>query len=344
MSYPGRLQELIFAKDKRLHLVFCLVLLIIAALALMIGRDAHYISGGLFFYLWVVGGIYTGRWLCRRWLMTGNWKGLVGGSLAAVAGFDVVGSAGYILLFVPGMPLNHMLETAINMIALSVLILFSGFVIAVIRSAIREKLNGLILAEQKKESELGLLRSQVSPHFLFNTLHNLYSLSINRPVEMPGLLLQLAELLRYSVYEADRPLVSLQEEIAYLRNYVAIEHVRMADRLALKVDLDDTNEDIRIAPMLLIVFVENAFKHSRNTSDRVVAINLALKVSDEKVFFSVDNSCADEIDEAAVVKKASGVGITNVTKRLELLYPGDYHFRQSRTEGHYRVELWLKAR
>src|ERR1700744_6230792 len=97
MSYLGRLQGLIFGKDKRLHLVFCLVLLIIAALAVVIGRDTHYISGGIFFYLYVVGGIYTGRWLCRRWLMTGNWKELVGGSLATIAGFDVVGSAGYIL-------------------------------------------------------------------------------------------------------------------------------------------------------------------------------------------------------------------------------------------------------
>jgi Histidine kinase len=344
MSYLVRLQELFFTKDKRVHLLFCLFLPIIAGLMTFVVRDDHYILEGFFFYLYLVGGIYTGRWLCRRWLTTGNGIGLLLDTLVLLLAFGVAGSAGYIYFFVPGMPFNHMLETTISMSVFSFLILFCGFVIAVIRSAIREKLNGLVLAEQKRESELGLLRSQVSPHFLFNTLHNLYSLSINRPAEMPDLLLQLAELLRYAVYEADRPLVSLQEEIAYLRHYVALEHVRMADRLALDLDFEDVADNIHIAPMLLIVFVENAFKHGRNTRDQVVAITIRLNVIAGMICFSTENSCSNEPNGVVESKIGSGLGITNVTKRLGLLYPGEHSLRQRRTAGQYHVDLRLKTR
>lgn len=341
MSYSTRAQDLFFTNGRRLHLLFCLALLFIPALVMLATRNTYYIPFALFSYLFVLGGIYAGRSLCRRWLLTGRWTVLMGALLLSLAGFAIIGTTGFILSFNPEMHFNHIVETAINMTVVSFLLLLAGFVITVTRSAIREKLNGLLLAEQKKQSELGLLRSQVSPHFLFNTLHNLYSLSLNRPSEMPDLLLRLAELLRYAVYEAELPLVNLREEIAYLRNYVALEKIRMSDRLILTLDLDESPAGVQIAPMLLIVFLENAFKHGRDTFDQTVTITVLLKVMDGKIYFSVINSCAVDVTVAAAGKMGSGFGIANVVKRLDLLYPGEYGLKQNHTADQYQVELWL---
>jgi sensor histidine kinase YesM len=333
----------LWRKKKKVHL-FLLILLLVIVIGMVIGGVAKFVPAITLIYLEAVSCIYTGRWICRKWVLTKRWLGLFGVLIAALVGYDVAGLLISVYLLDSRISTNHILESSINIMAFVLLLIFGGFFISVIRSAIREKMNGLILAEQKKASELSLLQSQVSPHFLFNTLNNMYSLSINRPAEMPDLLLKLSGLLRYSVYEASQPLVLLQEELKYIRNYIDLESIRTWDRLALAVKMDIDPTGIRIVPMILIVFVENAFKHARNTLERHITISIDAKVEESAIFFNVMNSCAEEKQESLGDKRHSGFGIDNVIKRLDLLYPGEYSLKWDKQPDYFNVELRLTTR
>jgi LytS/YehU family sensor histidine kinase len=202
---------------------------------------------------------------------------------------------------------------------------------------------GLAKADQAQtQSELRLLQSQLSPHFLFNTLNNLYGISITRHQEMPGLLLKLSELLRYSVYEAKEQFVPLNDEIAYINNYLTFEKIRIGERLHLTVDFPTTVDNILIAPMLLIVFIENAFKHAKNTTDHRIYIDMRLKVWSNFIQFEIRNS--HQIQEQGAFNKFSGVGLDNVKKRLDLLYANQYDFSINDTAGFYTVMLQLNKK
>jgi hypothetical protein len=344
MKSPASYIEEFFVKGKRLHLVFCLVLLLVLVLVLSVSHGWSQVTGAGLVYLVVLANIYTGRWLCRKWLLQAKWGGLLIRIIAALAGFAAAELAVYVYFFVPELPLNHAIESSINITAVSFALIFCGFFIAVVRSAIKEKMNSLILAEQQKGSELNLLRSQVSPHFLFNTLNNMYSMAINRPQQMPAHLLQLSELLRYSIYEADQPLVRVKDELDYIRSYIALENIRSSDRLSLTVNLDDNRTNLRIAPLLLIVFVENAFKHARNSLENRIEIDINCKTTSDTIFFKVSNTCGEESQKHTEEKRRSGFGIANVIKRLNLLYPDEYELKQVRLPNEFKIELNLKAR
>lgn len=343
MKLPAIFFETFFGKGKRVHLFFCFALLLLTVFILFISRNWSYVPGALVIYAFVIACVYTGRWLCRKWLLNGHWGGLIIMLFVAVTGYGAIGLAAY-LFFVPGLPLNHIIESSINITAAGFVLIFVGFFYAVIRSAIREKMNGLVLAEQKKSSELSLLRSQVTPHFLFNTLNNMYSLSINRPNQMPELLLKLSELLRYSVYDADQPMVQLKDELDYIRNYIALENIRSSDRLSLTVNLTHAPLSVKIAPMLLVVFVENAFKHSRNTLESEIQISINCTITGGNIHFEIANSYSDNSAIDATDNRNSGFGINNVIKRLDLLYPGQYELKRNRTKNQFKVELCLKAK
>lgn len=343
MKSPASYFDVFFEKGKRIHLLVFLASLILLVIVLSISRNGRYAPGAFVSYGWVIACVYTGRWLCRNWLLNGRWGGLVLVLIVALIGLGGLGLGVYIYFFEPNLPLNHIIESGINSTVVTFVLLFGGFFLAVIRSAIREKMNGLVLAEQKKGSELSLLRSQVSPHFLFNTLNNMYSLSINRPNQMPALLLKLSELLRYSVYDADQPLVQLTDELDYIRNYIDLETIRSADRLSLNVTLPDAPAELKIAPMLLVVFVENAFKHSRNTLDSDIQIGINCQLVNDYIHFDVTNSYSETVAKDRTDKRHSGFGIANVVKRLDLLYPGEYKLNQTHTGNRFKIELSLKV-
>ncbi|MCW3119301.1 MAG: hypothetical protein JWM28_3383, partial [Chitinophagaceae bacterium] len=200
-------------------------------------------------------------------------------------------------------------------------------------------------ADQQKQSELELLRSQLSPHFLFNTLNNLYGLSITQPGKIPFLIVKLSDLLRYSVYDTKQTFVPIANEIAYILNYIELEKIRMGDRLQLVMDIDRCeNSDRVVPPMLLIVFIENAFKHSKNSYNQLVKINMLLKVNEATILFMIDNTCGEEISRNQYLENNTGVGLSNAIRRLELLYPGEYTFKNYRADNLYHVMLELKVK
>jgi len=220
-----------------------------------------------------------------------------------------------------------------------------GALVNFVRVSIKAQLQQADISTAQSRSELQVLQSQLSPHFLFNTLNNLYGLSISQHEKIPALLLKLSDLLRYAVYDAKELFVPLKNELTYINNYIDFEKIRIGDRLRLTTYIEPvSNDQIKIAPMLLIVFIENAFKHSKNTIEKEVFIDIGLKTWSDSILFSVKNSYDDKKEESDVLGKDSGIGLANVEKRLQLLYAGEYDLKVEDKEGFYSVMLQLKVK
>ncbi|MEP6750001.1 MAG: histidine kinase, partial [Bacteroidota bacterium] len=169
-------------------------------------------------------------------------------------------------------------------------------------------------------SELQFLKSQVSPHFLFNILNSMTYLARKQSVILEPALIKLSSLLRYMLYDTDAEKVLLDKEIKYLENYIDLQQIRYHD-LSVKVFLNiDDEKKWKIAPMLLIPFVENAFKHAGSFVDDDSFIKIELVTKGQELFFSVWNKYTESKPEQ--MDNASGIGLKNVQKRLEILYPG----------------------
>ena len=219
-----------------------------------------------------------------------------------------------------------------------------GMFAALLYKKLRQQVTAAETAAANSKSELQLLQSQLSPHFLFNTLNNLYGISLSEPDKTPGMLLKLSELLRYTVYDAKDAFVPLKEELNYLKNYIEFEKIRIGDRLDLKVDIENFNvENVRIAPMLLVVFVENAFKHAKNNLNNNIQIEVSMKLWINQILFSVKNSHKDSGD-SSVMNKHSGFGLQSTIKRLELQYPNAHDLKIEKDEDSFSVMLRLNIK
>lgn len=236
---------------------------------------------------------------------------------------------------------NHNAAVIITIICFVIGFLLLGSFLSITRSTITRLIRETNIARQQRESELKLLRSQLSPHFLFNVLNNLYGLSIQHDKRVPGLILRLSDLLRHSIYDTSLEFVPLSSELSYIENYIELERIRIGDKLILESNIQkDHTAEIMIAPMLLIVFVENAFKHSKNTVLPEIHVKIDLHVDNGKLNFIVGNSCSDKPVEKNK-NEESGIGLDVTKKRLELLYPGKYSMKIKQENGFYEVTLQL---
>jgi two-component system LytT family sensor kinase len=191
------------------------------------------------------------------------------------------------------------------------------------------------IEKEKFTAEMGLLKAQINPHFFFNTLNSLYSLSLARSERSAAVVLRLSELMRYMLYEANANTVSLKDEIAYLENYIGIEQMRFADRLELSFQYSGDIAGNSISPLLLLPFVENAFKHG--IEDSAGWITIDLKVVSRSLYLKVENSYT-----LPAKVKATGLGLANVQRRLELAYPGRYVLNNRQNDDVYSVDLTLQ--
>jgi hypothetical protein len=237
-------------------------------------------------------------------------------------------------------PAMSILFFALPLCVLSVIV---GLVVKVVRAVTRKQITEAKSSAAHSESELQLLQSQISPHFLFNTLNNMYGLSITQHEKIPPLLLKLSDLLRYSVYDARKSYVPVKDELAYINNYIDFEKMRIGDRLALTTDFEDFNaSDAKIAPMLLIVFIENAFKHSKNSANERIFVHISFKTWGNRLLFTCVNSYSSGQDQNET--EHSGLGLDNTRKRLELLYDKDHHLVIEDNDNTYKVMLQLKMK
>jgi len=188
------------------------------------------------------------------------------------------------------------------------------------------------IEKEKFSAELGLLKAQINPHFFFNTLNSLYALTLKGSEQASKVVLRLSDLMHYMLYEANANKMPLSDEIKYLGNYISIEQMRFAERLELSFQYSGDIEGKLIAPLLLLPFVENAFKHGIEDNSGWVTINL--KVIGRVLFLKVENSCT-----AVSKQKETGMGLRNVKRRLELTYPNNYQLSINETTGTFEVEL-----
>lgn len=210
-------------------------------------------------------------------------------------------------------------------------------------SSIKIARDSVVRRQQEKEAELKLLKAQLNPHFLFNTLHNLYGLSVVKSDKLPNLMLKLSDLLRYSLYETKETYVPLEKEVTYLENYIALERIRLEDSTSIHFSKSGNVGAKRIAPMLLIVFVENAFKHLGVPSDEKKKVSVTIKEAKNQLIFTCENTIdTNEVLEAALEKGKSGIGLANAQKRLGLMYPEKHSLILQKEAGSFKVELILE--
>ncbi len=191
-----------------------------------------------------------------------------------------------------------------------------------------------------REAELQLLKGQIHPHFLFNTLNNIYGLALEQSSLLPDAIIRLSGLLDALLYRSHKAVVPLSAELKLIEDYVSLEKLRFEDRLVLEWQVPDNNLPYEIAPFLLFPFLENAFKHgfSENTEQLYLQVHIGLK--HEQLCVKVVNSIATAVHGRPSLP--GGIGLKNVRKRLELLYPGKHTLQFNTTENAlYQVELTL---
>jgi len=188
---------------------------------------------------------------------------------------------------------------------------------------------------EKISAELGYLKAQINPHFFFNTLNSLHALTIDTSVKANALVLRLSDLMHYMLYKTGTSKVSLTEEIKYLEDYISIEQLRFADRLAVSFQYFGDISGKMITPLLLLPFIENAFKHGITDGSGWVTINL--RVTGNGLTLRVKNSYHDRKQD-----HEPGLGIKNLKRRLELTYPGQYELLLTRHEEYFEAFLKIE--
>jgi len=196
------------------------------------------------------------------------------------------------------------------------------------------------LETQTMQSELRFLKSQVNPHFLFNTLNNLYALTLKKDEKAPEIVIKLSEMMRYMLYECNEKRVPLQKEVNYIKNYLELEKLRQGKNVDINFELKGQIRDQQIAPLLFITFLENSFKHGLSNQIDQGFVNIHLEAYDDWVRFYIENS-KPEAAPAQVHKRSGGIGLVNVHRRLNLLYPDRHELKIYDNPNTYAVDLKL---
>ncbi|WP_233195856.1 sensor histidine kinase [Aquimarina sp. MAR_2010_214] len=188
-----------------------------------------------------------------------------------------------------------------------------------------------------KEQELHYLKMQIHPHFLFNTLNTMYGFALKKSEETPEMILKLSNLLDYLLYQVDKPLVPLKQELDHIKDYISLEKMRFSNTLDIITNFEDVNNSIQIAPMLLIPFVENSFKHGQ-IRNKKMSIHMKLTHINSVVHFSIKNSIY-----SSSKNDQDGIGLSNIKKRLSSLYNDNHELLISKNEQWHNVELKLNT-
>ncbi|WP_430816857.1 sensor histidine kinase [Carboxylicivirga sp. RSCT41] len=194
----------------------------------------------------------------------------------------------------------------------------------------------LSLVNQNLVNEMKFLKSQMNPHFLFNALNNIYSLSMLHSVKTPEMVLKLSAMLRYVLYESEDVKVKLGKEVDYIKNFIEFQRIKIEGIPNIHVDIDRADRMKMIEPMLLIPFVENSFKHSKIEDTDNGWISMTLTTSDKEINFEVSNSVPKK---KLAADKNSGIGVENVKRRLQYLYPGKHNVDIKVDEKEYKLNL-----
>lgn len=200
------------------------------------------------------------------------------------------------------------------------------------------------LEAQRKEvenerltAELNFLKAQINPHFLFNTLNNLYYLAFSKSDNTTEVIAKLSQMMRYMIYDSNYPLVPLSKEIEYMQNYISLERLRLNNQIPIQFQVKGNVEQILIAPLIFITFLENAFKHGVTNNSTGAWVNILIELNNHNCTYTVENS---KVSKSGGDKdEKSGIGLRNVKRRLELSYPGKYNLSVNDQPDQYSIKL-----
>ncbi len=217
-------------------------------------------------------------------------------------------------------------------------ILFVAFIIKVVKEGFENAQINSRLLKEKLEAELQLLKSQLNPHFFFNTLNNLYALSIKKSDQAPEVVLKLSNLMSYMLYDTAHNTVVLAKELNFIQDYIELEKLRYGDYLDVKLETRGDLARVHLPPLLLLPFIENAFKHGVAKGGEQNQIHILLEQQDSKLIFNISNT---KNQTAVKGSQQGGLGLKNVKRRLKLLYKKHYDLHIYDTEEKYQVMLSL---
>jgi len=244
-----------------------------------------------------------------------------------------------ILLMGPRSPHPGELESFgsyfMSTVIVSIIFLFLSFVLKLGTDWIVNDRVQRDLENQRLSAELAFLKSQINPHFLFNSLNSIYSLAYQKSDTTPEAILKLSEIMRYMLYECNDNKVDLSRELQYLQNFIDLQKIRFANKAFIDFKIEGKVRNQKIVPLLLISFIENAFKHGV-ANDMLSPIRLLITLDDEHLHFYIQNKKHNNNKDAS-----GGIGLSNVKRRLDLLYPGKYNLDIRDQFDTYTCELSL---
>jgi two-component system LytT family sensor kinase len=227
-------------------------------------------------------------------------------------------------------------DSFVNILFWVVIILTAKFVADKVRSTIYIEQ----IEKEKAEHELDFLRAQFNPHFLFNSINSIYAHIDKSNKTARNMLLVFSEMLRYQLYECNVDKIELGREVNYIKNYIEMQKSRMDDRIMVNFCACNTGENIKLAPLLLVIFIENAFKYVGFNEGKENRVDISLKYEDGNLHFRSFNSKDSYLNPA---EKSSGLGIANARRRLELLYPGKHSLQIENHDESFEINLTLRS-
>lgn len=232
---------------------------------------------------------------------------------------------------------NFFLITSLTVLFSVVLIM----VLKLLKNWYHEEQSKKQLVQLNLETELKFLKSQINPHFLFNSLNNLYALTLMKSDSAPEVVLKLSNILRYVLYETIEGKVPLEKEIQYLNDYIELEKIRLGNRVDIRFHTSGNLSTRVVEPMLFLTFVENSFKHGASAAISNGWVDIDLNTESNDIHFSIANS-KQEMGADRLNSGSGGIGLENLKKRLDILYPGRYSLAVADEPDSYKVNLTLK--
>ena len=196
------------------------------------------------------------------------------------------------------------------------------------------------LETRTMQTELNFLKSQINPHFLFNTLNSLYALTLRKSDDAPDVVIKLSEMMRYMLYECNEQQVFLEKEVSYISNYLDLERLRHK-KTDIRFDVVGAPKDLKVAPLIFIAFIENAFKHGASNHLSGGFVHIHMHIEQNEVNLYVENA-KPEKQPAMTHKRSGGIGLVNVKRRLQIMYPEKYHLDIYDKPNTYGVNLWMQ--
>ena len=329
------------------HIVFWIVIYFFYTYFLGYGsQETHYVNlfAGFLMPITIVLSYFLIYYLIPKYLLFKKYKAFILYSIYAViiSVYLIVLSVLYGLFFLSDVKS----ENTITITKTLPFVIFGVFFVALIVVAIRlikhnyqsiirnETLEKKFLQTklELKENELKFLKMQLHPHFLFNTLNTLYGFALKKSEEAPDMILKLSNLLDYILYQVDKPLVLLEDEVKHIDDYISLEKMRFQDSLQVNFQKEIHQKNLQIAPMLLLPFVENAFKHGTQI-DEALQVDINLKTDTESLCFQIENSFTETL------KSKKGIGLDNIQKRLEMLFKDNFSLEILPKEKLFAVQL-----